>query len=332
MKKIFNKFSGRLKEIFYCRHAANSLIFVLVLPFFLFFSEAGNLSAQTEISGKARTKIIKFGSLPAIPNSDKRFPLEWIVLETAADGSMLLLSKECIDYRQYHYRFSEIDWKHSDLRSWLNGTFYNMMFSSKDKKRIRKTEIVNGLNDKYMTEGGEDTDDNVFLLSIAEYKKYRRIIPENTYNSTYSSMRKSHSLVRQNADWWLRSPGKNPNFAAYVSGSSGELRASGTETVNFKYARPVIWLLPPVKSGRSRGGNAANGGNSLIKPFALIPAAKGTADGNVSAIDEPSGYEAYVSTASTNYFIHQGTAAVLSPNSVQNPSASAGTAAGGPEE
>ncbi len=329
MRKFFGKSACRFIEIFLCRCMIKHVIPFFVLPFCMFSYMAEN--AYGQIYDGEKTKIINFGSLPAIPGSDKRFPLTWIVLEKEADGSMLLLSRECIDYRRYHYRFSEIDWKHSDIRSYLNGTFYDMMFSSRDKKRIRNTRVVNGPNEDYKTEGGDETYDNVFLLSMAEYKKYRSKIPVNTFNSTYSAMRKNNMLMRGYASWWLRTPGKNPNFVLYVSGMNGSVLKMGVPSTNYNHVRPALWLLPPVKSGRSKGGKA-KGGDSSLKPFALVPAAKGTADGNIIVPDEPTtGTGASVSTNSVNYFLKSGQTPPQDTEAVQNTAEDAVPATESPE-
>ncbi len=124
-----------------------------------------------------------FGSYPQSDTTGKRNdPIEWIVLERD-DEKVLLLSKYILDCKSYHNNYGEnATWETSSLRKWLNSTFYNKTFSKKEKDRIILADIVNndrrkpftnlGFNLLSIAEGGNDTKDNVFCLSIDECKKY----------------------------------------------------------------------------------------------------------------------------------------------------------------
>ena len=54
------------------------------------------------------------------------------------------------------------------FRTWLNETFLNNAFSKDEQNAIKKTLVVNENNLEYGTNGGVDTTDKVYLLSIAE--------------------------------------------------------------------------------------------------------------------------------------------------------------------
>lgn len=123
-----------------------------------------------------------FGSYPQSDTTGKRNdPIEWIVLERD-DEKALLLSKYILDCKSYHNNYGEnATWETSSLRKWLNSTFYNIAFSKKEKDRIILADIVNndrkpfinlGFNLLSIAEGGNDTKDNVFCLSIDECNKY----------------------------------------------------------------------------------------------------------------------------------------------------------------
>ena len=78
------------------------------------------------------------------------------------------------------------DWKKSSLRSYLNGELYE-----KISKKIGKDNIVSFKRDLLSLDGQEEygeTDDFVSLLTVDEYRKYRKHIP-NT-----------------NKWWWLITP------------------------------------------------------------------------------------------------------------------------------
>lgn len=236
--------------------------------------------ANAELRQMARednkiSKMIEFGSYSSSPQMPSA-PITWIILDKKKDGSMLLLSLYGLDTQQYHYRFKSLNWKESYIRSWLNGTFFDTAFSPVEKKRIMETVRDNKNNPLYFTEGGEETADKVFLLSIDEYEKYSRKIPQKTFNTPYDALLKYPSLGAEGiikkdvVDWWLRSPGKNLNYVSYV-GKMNRLSLVGRKVTNFMYVRPAIILKPPV----SKGGRSKKGGKrSYLAPgkVSLVPA------------------------------------------------------------
>ena len=62
-------------------------------------------------------------------------------------------------------------WENSNLREWLNNDFLNTAFSAEKQNAVLQTEVDNGKDqgyDGFKTDGGNDTQDKVFLLSYAE--------------------------------------------------------------------------------------------------------------------------------------------------------------------
>ena len=267
------------------------IICFLSLAFALLFCITGNAvadmtkeeirKANAELRQMARednkiSRMIEFGSFASSPQMPSA-PITWIILDKKKDGSMLLLSLYGLATQQYHYRFKSLNWKDSYIRSWLNGTFYDTAFSPAEKKRVMETVRKNNNNPKYSTEGGEDTADKVFLLSIDEYKKYKHKIPEKTFNTPYDALLKYPGLAASGiikkdlVTWWLRSPGKNLNYVSYVGGIDNILSLVGMKVTNFMYVRPAIILKPPV----SKGGRSKKGGKrSYLAPgkVSLVPA------------------------------------------------------------
>jgi len=153
----------------------------------------------------------------------------WLVLEKSG-STALVLSLEIIESRAYHSPGGEITWEHSTIRQYLNGEFYNS-FSSADQNRIISTNIVNSNNPEYGTAGGNNTIDNIFLLSIDEAQAY---------------FADSSSRIAVNANgevswWWLRSPGIGSSIAAYV-GSGGGIFIFGYGVDDNYGVRPALWL------------------------------------------------------------------------------------------
>ncbi len=68
-------------------------------------------------------------------------PVKWEVVERYNDGTMLLVTKDCIGYMPFDD--SENDWDNSDLRQWLNDGFLDD-FTNEEKSRIMRVtnEIV----------------------------------------------------------------------------------------------------------------------------------------------------------------------------------------------
>ncbi len=111
-------------------------------------------------------------------------PIKWRILEEK-DGKAFLMSDTALYSRELndiftynHKKITEDDWYFycnyaaSDLRKWLNGSFYNDAFSDGQKDMIAVTTVSNG-KDSYWDEDYamywcEDTEDKVFLLSENE--------------------------------------------------------------------------------------------------------------------------------------------------------------------
>ena len=88
---------------------------------------------------------------------------------------------------------------------------------------IEKTHNSNPDNSKYSTDGGSDTDDYVFLLSLDEAEK----VDEN--------------IRATGSWWWLRSPGNSQNCAAGVF-SVGSLDTFGFNVYLGFGVRPALNL------------------------------------------------------------------------------------------
>jgi hypothetical protein len=112
--------------------------------------------------------------------------LQWQMLAKEGERA-LIITKDCVAVLPYqNAAWDDWDaiqgttWENSSLRAWLNGSFYEEAFSGDEKARIQTTSVVNsdtsGIQPwdgvPFMTEGGSDTNDLVFLLSIEEANQY----------------------------------------------------------------------------------------------------------------------------------------------------------------
>lgn len=111
-------------------------------------------------------------------------PVAWYVLEKA-DGEATLLAVYLLDCQKYHEAWEDITWENCTLRSWLNSEFYNTAFSKQEQAFIVNINVVNEGNPYWDTEGGNDTTDKVWLLSLGEIEKYFHI-DVNDYNAYWN--------------------------------------------------------------------------------------------------------------------------------------------------
>ena len=176
----------------------------------------------------------------------------WWVL-TVEDNKALLLCDHVIEKRCYHEKYEPTTWADSSLRIFMNSRFLGT-FSDEEKKRILETDLSNKNNPWFGTNGGRDTADRVFILSIEEVVKYlgdsgqlANKNPDSKFfiNDSFNGIRKAVSEDNLPSSWWLRTPGNNPSFASCVT-IEGRIAVSG-DFVNRDYFfiggfRPAMWI------------------------------------------------------------------------------------------
>ena len=175
-----------------------------------------------------------------------REPIQWQVL-AVEDGRALVLSKYGLDSRWYHYPKAAITWKDCNLRKWLNEDFLRTAFTPEEQNAILTVTTENEDNPDSQTEGGSNTRDRVFLLSLGEAEKYfssneSRQCRPTAYAETRELYVSTLAPFAGNCSWWLRSPGKEQIYAAYVS-STGAAENDGAMAGSSNYAvRPALWI------------------------------------------------------------------------------------------
>jgi hypothetical protein len=206
-------------------------------------------AAANIIGGQASN--IYFGNYA---QSDKtgstKDPIKWRVLANNTSSKQLfLLSDQALDTVQYHTDKENVTWEKSTIRSWLNGydknynnggdsgtdysnnNFKDTAFSADEQIAIALTkDIINDDNLIYETEGGENTDDKLFLLSIDEANNSgyfssddaRKCAPTD-YAKEQGAYTNSNYKVDGKATcyWWLRLPGDYSGYVAYVYSYGG---------------------------------------------------------------------------------------------------------------
>ncbi len=207
--------------------------------------------------------IIEFGAYPQGTDGLDMTPIQWIILDRD-DNKALVLSKYGLEHKPYNDGLYGVDWATCSLRKWLNIDFLQIAFSAEEKSAILTTEVDNSASQGYSewnerggVQGGRNTEDQVFLLSYAEAKKYLKVAHSNSANviarvaptawaihqGALSNSSNPTADGEASGWWWLRSPG-------YTQDSASRVSLAGTldyYNVNGSYGcvRPAMWITLP---------------------------------------------------------------------------------------
>ena len=275
---------------------------------------------QSEVSDvEGLTKDVDY-----IKADDKNYliePIKWCVLDNPVDENgnlldeLLLLSDQSLDCRKYNEIWTDMTWKDSTIRAWLNGTstkggtpctdiyqqeqneqtfdykddnFIGAAFSSDEREAIKYTGVKNKNTEKYTpnpyyndVDGGNDTVDRIFLLSINDVQNDAYAFTENYGSTTTREAKNTDYAAEQgawtytsgqyygNGYWWLRSPGSTNDSAVVVHGN-GYLFYYGDRVDYVNYAvRPAfnLNLSSAIFTSAAVGGKSSGavGAGSLQK-------------------------------------------------------------------
>ncbi len=144
-------------------------------------------------------------------------PIRWEII-SEVDGVATIFCDSIIDARVYDDDRNEyID---SEIRAWLNSTFYNSAFNSLQQSIILSSKIDNSLEstgDSVNNYVSEDTNDLIYLLSR---KEVNEIYDEEIYDKNSSDYALANG--QHTTDWWLRSPDSfSYNYAQTANFYSG---------------------------------------------------------------------------------------------------------------
>lgn len=220
-------------------------------------------------------------------NDSTKDPVKWRVLSNA-NGRLFLLSDQNLEVFQYHTEKEDVTWETSTMRSWLNGydaskntggstgidytgdNFLDNAFSDKEQTAIAQTTVVNDPNTDYDdTDGGNDTTDRIFLLSLTEtynltyFPRGTNLLSTNTaYVAGGGKLDSGMYGVDENDWWWLRSPGFDNTRAAFIEWEDSSSVADGNPVSNKTTAvRPAfnLNLSSVLFTSAATGGKSATG-------------------------------------------------------------------------
>ena len=182
--------------------------------------------------------------------NDKKQPIKWRVLSVNGNDAFLLADQN-LDGKSYNKEYTEVTWATCTLRTWLNDTFLNTAFTSAEQAAIKNTTVVNEDNPYNDTEGGENTTDKVYLLSIAEASNTAygfngefntRSETRVAKNTAYVAGKEGMHAIGEVGVWWLRSPGYGSIRASHVDYDGlGDLHSFNVDCDGFA-VRPALHL------------------------------------------------------------------------------------------
>ena len=255
----------------------------------------------TDGNGVTTWDCIYFGNYYQ-SNSSTKEPIKWRVLSVNGNDAFLLADQN-LDAKPYNEEKTDATWATCTLREWLNDTFLNTAFTSAEQSAIKNTMVVNEDNPYYDTEGGENTTDKVYLLSIAEASntaygfngEFRtesetREAKNTAYAKECGVLTSTSTEYEGNGYWWLRSPGSYGNDASYVYNTGCGIE-SGDYVDNDDYAvRPALHLNLSSSTLWSYAGKVTSeggGGSSQATPTPMpTQTSKPTSTPFVSAEDK----------------------------------------------
>ncbi len=186
---------------------------------------------------------------------------QWRVLERLEDRA-LIITEYIIERRPYHSVYKETTWADCAIRAYLNGEFRDK-FSAEEQSRMIPVLNRNPDNEWYGCEGGADTHDTIFLLSMEEAAcRYFGDSSLKLYNpgknqrywferkDKNNSKRIARHEGKKSSDWWwLRSPGRVGVKAVYIHGD-GNIGIQGNNILIGNLSdgecrggvRPALWL------------------------------------------------------------------------------------------
>ena len=260
----------------------------------------GISNPTTDSNGVTTWDCIYFGNYCQSSEKTKE-PIKWRVLSVDGDDAFLLADQN-LDCQPYNETYTDVTWETCTLRTWLNDVFCNTAFNAAEQAAIKTTTVVNDENPFYGTSGGNNTQDKIYLLSLAEAS-------DSSYGFDSEIMANSNTRVSTNtahlkvvnssmysagsADWWwLRSSGYPLSNASQVS-DSGYGYGIGREVNYSAYAvRPVLHLNLNNLSDNtlslwSKAGQVASEDDNTVPDVSMTPTEEPSVTESPKPTEEP---------------------------------------------
>lgn len=201
------------------------------------------IPTPTEIEVNHDDNDYRIGSTIKLGRFDDE-DITWLVLDEQ-DGKYLVLTEYAVTTVPYDAEGDSCTWETCSLRGYLNDVFFNTAFIESEKNMILTTTVVTEPNPDSEAIQSNDTEDKLFLLSIAEVERY---FPDNISRQCYptASAIDSNLMVSDyygTCLWYLRSTGQFYEYACFV-GDNGVISYKGyNNTMNYG-VRVAMWIEP----------------------------------------------------------------------------------------
>lgn len=293
----------------------------------------GQTKGDVEVDGIRYRKVGKSDANQTNNFGDNEYryfkwePIKWKVL-SSDDSKLFLLADQALDCNEFNESYKSVTWETSTIRSWLNGygsksnedgisytsdSFYRDAFTALERGAILTTTVVNEDNSAYQTEGGNDTSDKIFLLSLSDamnedygfcpkmqegsnarntVESSSRWVEATAYAKAMGANPISHdTLTAGNANvWWsLRTPGYNLYNYFEITGVNayGAASSYGTDVDNgfggvvpAMYIKRISNLWYAENSGTTEPGTTEPG---TTEPGTTHPGITGIEQNNTNA-------------------------------------------------
>lgn len=167
--------------------------------------------------------------------------ISWKVLDKSS-GS-LLVTEKVLDSQQYYRAYNrnsavnrssydnmlygkvyDNNYSYSDIRGWINVSFYDWAFTSSEKSKISTTTVDNSISSTMGSTSAYvsgNTSDKLFLLSFSEANNTNYFANNGArmgLATDYAKAQGVYANVNGYAYWWLRSPySSSANYASDVN-------------------------------------------------------------------------------------------------------------------
>lgn len=186
-------------------------------------------------------------------------PIKWKVL----DGS-LLVTEKILDSQHYYRAYNvsrsvkrssyddmntgsvyDNNYLYSDIRGFINMSFYDWAFTSSEKSKIATTTVDNSRSSTESSTNGfvsDNTNDKVFLLSFSEANNTNYFANDGARMALVTDYAKVQGVsadVNGYSYWWLRSPYSGVSYMSKCVKNDG--RSSNVSVINTSVGvRPAL--------------------------------------------------------------------------------------------
>lgn len=174
-------------------------------------------------------------------------PIRWIELKREKTKA-LLITETVIDWKCFDSSFELLEnekivtWAESNIRSFLNTSFYRYAFSKEEKEFILRTEVMQESNPYFGIAGGRKTNDYLFILSASEVTDYLNENQTKSEMLIVDSFDGGTRIDRIHYNWWLRTPGIDPKKMCVVE-NDGTIDYKGIDMdMDEVGIRPALWI------------------------------------------------------------------------------------------